>query len=74
MYSTYILTLFCILTSILLLDSNRETISLYPLYDAHINAVYPSYIIYIHISIFISNIFYIPYTIYIILYHELFFI
>ena len=48
-YIIYRLTLFCILTSILGSDSNRETISLCPYFDARINAVSPSYIIYIYI-------------------------
>ena len=40
--NTCILTLSCLLTSILVLDNNRETNSPD---DAHINAVKPSYII-----------------------------
>ena len=38
-------TLACLLTSIFVIDNNRETISLYPYIVAIINAVKPSYII-----------------------------
>ena len=48
MYYKVNLTLSCIFTSIFLLDSNSETITVYPLADAHISAVQPSFIRHTH--------------------------
>ena len=55
----FLYTLFCILTSILLLDSNRETISLCPFNDALANEVQPPYIIYTQTPLYLYIIKYI---------------